>query len=206
MPDRQERGLTPREVAELAAVPMRAVEKAIEEKVLEVRTGSISAARDNRVAKSRRLLGIEGVAYLAIMRGLATDVTLSISAKRMLVETLRGLNPAGIARARVELAPEIVLDVAGPAGEAFRRAEAYLDDRDRWIESVPGVQGGLPVIKGTRITVHSLGARVAHGESVEDVVEDYSMIPREAICVGILFAKCHPLTGRPSGLARQSAA
>ena len=83
--------LTPREVAELAGVPKRAVEKAIEEKVLPVHTGKIAAMRFGKAADARRFLGVESVAYATLMRRLTGDVTLTIAGKRKLVKALKAL-------------------------------------------------------------------------------------------------------------------
>ena len=43
--------------------------------------------------------------------------------------------------------------------EAVEQAERYAKARDAFIETVDGVQGGRPVIKGTRLTVSAIYGR-----------------------------------------------
>lgn len=186
--------LTPREVAELARTPKRAIEKAIEDKVLAVhaRTGAISFGR-----VERRFLGLESVAYASLMDRLSGDVLLSLAAKKRLVRSLKATPAADIRAARVELAPSIVAEIGEAAGAAVERAVRYAEARAAWIETNADIKGGLPVIRGTRVTAHSLAARLEHGDSLEEIIADNPDLPRAAIEAAILFAKAHPLAGRP---------
>lgn len=198
--------LTPREVAELAGVPKRAIEKAIEEKVLPVHTGKIAAMRFGKATDTRRFLGVESVAYATLMRRLTGNITLTIAGKRKLVKTLKAYALSCLKTAQIEIAPSVIADLGELAGEALERTERYLRSRETWIESVAGIKGGLPVIKGTRITVHSIEARLEHGDSLDDVAAENPDLPREAFEAAVLFAKAHPLAGRPPNVSRQSAA
>lgn len=186
--------LTPREVAELARTPKRAIEKAIEDKVLAVhaQTGAISFGR-----VERRFLGLESVAYASLMDRLSGDVLLSLAAKKRLVRSLKAIPAADIKAARVELAPSIVAEIGEAAGAAVERAVRYAEARAAWIETNADIKGGLPVIRGTRVTAHSLAARLEHGDSLEEIMADNPDLPRAAIEAAILFAKAHPLVGRP---------
>lgn len=49
-----------------------------------------------------------------------------------------------------------------------------------WIESRPEVLGGKPVIKGTRIPIDLILELVDSGYTVDDLVEEYPHVPREA--------------------------
>jgi uncharacterized protein (DUF433 family) len=66
--------------------------------------------------------------------------------------------------------------------------------RDAWIESVPGIKGGAPVIKGTRITAHAVETRLSHGDSLDEIAAENPDLPREAFEAAVLFAKAHPLS------------
>ncbi len=198
--------LTPREVAELAGVPKRTIEKAIEEKVLAVHAGKIAAMRPAKAANARRFLGVESVAYAALMRRLTGDVTLTITGKRKLVKALKSHELSRMKTAHIEIAPSVTADVGELAGEALERTDRYLRARETWIESVAGIKGGLPIIKGTRITVHSVEARLEHGDSLDDIAAENPDLPREAFEAAILFAKAHPLAGRPPNIPRRPAA
>jgi uncharacterized protein (DUF433 family) len=197
--------LTPREVAELAGVPKRAVEKAIEEKVLSIHVGKIAGARFGKAMEARRLLGVESVAYAALMRRLTGIVSLTIPGKRKLVKALKALDLSRLKSAKIEIAPSLTADIGQLAGEALERTDRYLSARDAWIESVAGIKGGLPVIKGTRITVHSVESRLSHGDSFDDIASENPDLPREAFEAAVLFARAHPLPGRPPTIARSAA-
>ncbi len=68
-----------------------------------------------------------------------------------------------------------------------------MNPRD-WVTSVDGIMGGLPVIRGTRITVHSVDARVCGGDSLDEIAQENPDIPREAFEAALHFARAHPLT------------
>jgi uncharacterized protein (DUF433 family) len=105
---------------------------------------------------------------------------------------------------KVELAPAVVADVGRLAGAEIDRADRYLAARDAWIDSVEGIKGGLPIIKGTRITAHSVEARMRAGDSLDAIAAENPDLPREAFEAAALFARAHPLAGRPSGLSRST--
>ena len=56
------------------------------------------------------------------------------------------------------------------------------------IESNPSVMMGKPVIAGTRITVESILERLAHGESMEDILEAHPRLKRDDILAALEFA------------------
>lgn len=197
--------LTPREVAELAGAPARMVEKAIAEKVLSVRSGRLPALRFGNAADARRLLGPESVAYVALIRRLTGVVMLSKTTKRDLVRALKGRDWAALKMAKIELAPALVADVGRLAGAELDRADHYLTARDRWIDSVVGIKGGLPIIKGTRITAHSVEARLKAGDCLDDIAAENPDLPREAFEAAAIFARAHPLAGRPTATLRRAA-
>ena len=52
----------------------------------------------------------------------------------------------------------------------------------------PKVMVGKPVIKGTRLTVEYVLNLLAHGATVEEILEEYEGLAREDIQACILFA------------------
>lgn len=197
--------LTPREVAELAGVPRRAIEKAIEEKALTVSTGDVPAVRYGKGVGMRRLLGPESVAYAVLMSRFGKAVALALPAKRQLARKLRGRDLAALKTAQVEIAPAVTADVGAIAGAELARTERYMSARERWIESVEAIKGGLPVIRGTRISVHSVASRLKGGDTLEEIAAENPDLPVEAFEAAALFARSHPLVGRPTGLPRRAA-
>ena len=186
-------------------MPKRAIEKAIEEKVLPVHTGKIPTLRSGKPMGARRFLGVESVAYATLIRRLTGDVTLTIAGKRKLIKALKSHELSRLKTAQVEIAPSVTADIGELAGEALERTDRYLRAREAWIDSVPEIKGGLPVIKGTRLTVHSIEARLEHGDSMDYIAAENPDLPREALEAGLLFARAHPLSGRPP-ISRRPAA
>ena len=56
------------------------------------------------------------------------------------------------------------------------------------IESNPKIMVGKPVIRGTRITVELILDKLAAGETVEQILEDYPHLTREGIRAASEFA------------------
>ncbi len=182
---------TTREVAELANVAVRAVDKAIEEKVL---VGISSSGARGR----RRVLPLHAVAYAAIVDRLT--VTLSLTAKRTLAQALSKRTTAGMTSKPLEIAPAVIVDVRALVGrDLAERAERYGRARATFIEVDPDVMGGTPVLRGTRMTVYSVLGRLDGGDSIDDILGDNPHLSREAVETAALYARTHPLVGRPGG-------
>jgi uncharacterized protein (DUF433 family) len=60
--------------------------------------------------------------------------------------------------------------------------------KNKWIESHPEIKMGKPVIKGTRISVETLLEKLAAGETIEQLLESYPRLHKEAILAAIGFA------------------
>ena len=56
------------------------------------------------------------------------------------------------------------------------------------IESNPKIMVGKPVIRGTRITVELILDKLAAGETVEQILDDYPHLTREGIRAALEFA------------------
>jgi uncharacterized protein (DUF433 family) len=186
--------LTPNEVAALAETSKTIVEKALEQKVFSGRRGGAG----------RRLLPLHAVALAAAVKSLGRRLT--VHDKKLVARKLAALSPSALKTAEIEVAPAVVLRVGSLARDAVERAERYAKDRDAFIEIAEGVQGGRPVIKGTRLTVSAIHGRVASGDTIEGLMEDYPDFPRGAFETALLYAKTHPQVGRPAQHRRGSAA
>jgi uncharacterized protein (DUF433 family) len=187
--------LSPNEVAALAKTSKTVVEKALEQKVFGAgRTAS----------PSRRLLPLHAVALAVAVKSLGRRLT--INDKKLVARKLAELSPSALKTAEIEVAPAVVLHVGTLTREAVERAERYTADRDAFIEVAEGVQGGRPVIKGTRLTVSAIHGRLSSGDTVETLMEDYPDIPRGAFEAAFLYAQIHPPVGRPMQRRRGSAA
>ena len=58
------------------------------------------------------------------------------------------------------------------------------------------VRGGLPVIRGTRISVYEIADALA-SDGLEIALEDFPALSREDVEAATLYATAHPRTGRP---------
>lgn len=59
---------------------------------------------------------------------------------------------------------------------------------DAMIVSDPKIMVGKPVIKGTRITVELILRKLAAGQTVEEILEDYPHLTREGIAAALEYA------------------
>ena len=179
--------LTPSEVAVLADTSKTIVEKALEQKALSSPRG---------VRANRRLLPLHAVALAVAVKSLGRRLT--VSDKKLVARELARLSPAALKNAEIEVAPSLFVHVGALTREAVERAERYAKARDDFIETVDGVLGGRPVIKGTRLTVSAIYGRMSSGDSVDELAEDYPDIPRDAFEAAFLYGKTHPQVGRPA--------
>ena len=185
--------LSPREVAELSGAPRHVIEKAIEERVL-----SIQLPRSPALPRSaRRMLPAYAVAYAALVNRLGLKLTKL--QKKHLVAKLARVRPTAMRTARVELVPAVEIDIGRLLGDVMDRAEGYRAARDALIVTDEAIMGGTAVIRGTRMTVQSVLGRIEHGETLDDILDDNPDLSREALEAAIIYARTHPLIGRPGG-------
>ena len=190
--------LTIRETAALAGVPRAAIEKAVEARVLQPLTAPARLR-----GGAMRYLPIRAVVYFRALKA-ANLTDLPLRHKRSIWTCMARLEPMKLDP--IEFTPGATLNLARLAANSLRDAERYREARDRYITSDADILGGTPVVAGTRITVYAVLGRLQDGDTVEDLVDDYPQIPREALEAAELYAKAHPLRGRPSGRPWHNAA
>ena len=84
-------------------------------------------------------------------------------------------------------------------GEAVSVAMAGLNklsDALHRIVKDPKVRGGLPAMRGTRISVYEIADALA-SDGLEITLEDFPALSREDVEAAALYARAHPRTGRP---------
>jgi len=72
-------------------------------------------------------------------------------------------------------------------------------ERDPFIVTDPAIQGGTPVIRGTRITVYSVLGRLEHGDTIADILADNPDITRDAVEAAVAYARAYPRAQRFAG-------
>ena len=193
--------LTLAETAFLSAVRTGAVEKAIENGILDARTVA-GAGRSG----SRRRLPFASVAYFsAIERAGLTNLETRLKHelwRKLCNEVAHGLRPLPC----IEFAPATTIDLERLVSEPVEAAERYVSARAAHIVIDPDIKGGMPVIRGTRMTAHSVLGRVDGGDTIEMILDENPHVTREALEAAVIYAHTHPLRGRPRGRSRVQSA
>ena len=176
---------TPSQVSAVTGLPLPAVHKAIEHKLIRpkrVRSGHVV----------QRLLSRSQVLYLVLeARGLRS---LPLTTRRQVeraVEQDPGIDAMTISEGSVVV---IEFKSARKAVEAgFRR----LVEAERMVVSDPEIMGGAAVYRGTRIPVHAIADMLSQDATAEEILEGYPALSREKIELAPMYAKAFPRRGRP---------
>jgi uncharacterized protein (DUF433 family) len=182
-----DRLLTRREAATVAELSLKALDKAI----------AVGVIVPSRGPGGQPLLDEESVIVVTLISG-ERDVTLAATSKMKIKDWVYEARPhLSTEPAELPLTPWLVLRVDRKLRTIAKRLSDYLAGRTRYIESNPQILGGEPVIKGTRISVRAVADRVADGDTIDVLKEDYPDIPKQAFETALLYAVSHPARGRP---------
>lgn len=61
-------------------------------------------------------------------------------------------------------------------------------ERFQRITQAPGVMGGKPCVRGTRVTVGMLVGEIGAGRSIDELLTDYPYVEREDIMQALRYA------------------
>lgn len=180
--------LNRREAATLADVSLRSVDKAIEEKVV----------KPSRSSRQGTLLDRWDVLAIALIA--RAGLPLRPQTKRRINEWVHGFPSEKAFEETKELllSDVLVLRFDAQVHRLAERIYRYLEDRERHIEVSSEIQGGEPVIAGTRLPVRAVAERLNRGDSIDSLSEDYPTIPRDAFEAARVYAASHPRRGRPA--------
>jgi uncharacterized protein (DUF433 family) len=180
------------EAAVLAQMPTRVVEKAIEDGVIEVHKAAAYGS-----ARKRRLLSAEGVYYIVLLK--KCEVHFSKDVKLRLWKHFKSTSSDRLLAVEWKLSPGFKIKPGDVLRPTVKRVSRYSKARDRWIRVDENIKGGTPVIRGTRMSVYSIAGRVAHGETIDDILSENLDLKREALETAVAYANANPLVGRPGG-------
>lgn len=177
------------ETAELSGAPRNFIEKSVEERVLApvMRTDEISGEPIPHLPSS-------AIVFFAALHSAGLH-GIPIEQKRALWELVPQVDTGHLVA--VELIDGRILDLPKLAGANVRQAVEYNFAKLKYLVSDPEIQGGTPVIRGTRITVRSVAGRLAGGDTIADLTEDYASVPEEAFRAADTYARTRPSTGQP---------
>ena len=179
-------GYTPAQAAALTGLPLAAVHKAIDSRLIRPR-----ATRSGTTV--RRLLTKEQLIFLQLeaegLRLLPLGIRREVAAALQQSPKTNQL-PVGDGTAlRIEIQP------------ARRKVENQLKQLARMEEMVainPDIMCGTPVFKGTRIPVDLVADMLSQGATADEILEGYSTLDREKIAIAPLYMRAFPRRGRPS--------
>lgn len=182
--------LTIKEAAHLAGVAPRRIEKDCEEGIVPRRKTKLWMRKT--VAAH---VPMHAVAYARAMQSL-DGIKMEKKSKRLVWKFLRSSKSDKFGS--LELSPGLTLHLEPLVTEVWDRTRIYLETRHEHLAVDSEILGGEPILKGTRITCQSVLGRIEGGETLDDLVEDYPEISKEAFEAALIYAKAHPPRGRPA--------
>jgi uncharacterized protein (DUF433 family) len=172
---------TPTEAAVLTRLPLKAVNNAIDKKMVRTIAGE-------RSGRATRLLDARALVSLAIERRLADRLAPEL--RRQLSDAL-----ADAPRDVVALEGGLVrIDLREPRRELATSLRELRRAR-RLAVSDPEILGGDPVFRGTRVPVHLIAELTAAGSPASELLESYPRLTPEMIRLAPVYAAAYPLRG-----------
>src|SRR5216684_8170607 len=176
---------TPSQVSAVTGLPLPAVHKAIEYKLI----------RPKRVREGhyvQRLLSKSQAVYLRMeARGLRS---LPLAARRQVARAVE--QDTRIDRMAISEGSVIVIECKS-ARKEVETALRRLAEATRMVESDPELMRGAPVYRGTRIPVHAIADMLSQGATVAEILEGYPALTREKVELAPMYVKAFPRRGRP---------
>jgi uncharacterized protein (DUF433 family) len=179
-------GYTPAQAAAITGLPLAAVHKAIDNRLIRPR-----AARSG--ATLRRLLTKEQLIYLQLeAEGLRL---LPVGTRREVADTVQRsprVDLLAIGNGKV-----LFVEFKSARQKVERRLKQFAHIGEM-VVSDPEIMRGTPVFKGTRIPVDLVADMLSQGATTEEVLEGYPTLNKEKIAIAPLFMRAFPRRGRPS--------
>ena len=178
-------GYTPAQAAAITGLPLAAVHKAIDSRLIRPRSARSGAT-------VRRLLTKEQLIYLQLeAEGLRL---LPVGTRREIAESIQ--RSPKTEKLPVANGTALLIEI----GTARRAVESQLKQFARMEEMVvsdPEIMRGTPVFKGTRIPVDLVADMLAQGATAEEILEGYPTLSKEKIAIGTAVHACVPTAGTP---------
>jgi uncharacterized protein (DUF433 family) len=141
-------------------------------------------------------LASEDVGVIALLQNMS--LPLPVTVKRKIRQWVHETEPYRTENSsELQFSDALIVRWSPEASATVHAAESYARPREQWIETNHSIKGGEPVIRGTRIGVRAIAQRLEHGDTIQNLTEDYPHIPAEAFQTARTYAKAHPRRGRP---------
>src|SRR5580700_1123669 len=170
-------GYTPAQAAAVTGLPLAAVHKAIDSRLIRPRSARSGAT-------VRRLLTKEQLIYLQLeAEGLRL---LPVATRREIAESIRRSPKTDL----IAIGNGTVLFVEFKT--ARRKIEGQLKQLaslEEMVVSNPEIMRGTPVFKGTRIPVDLVADMLAQGAAAEEILEGYPTLNRMKVSIAPLYMR-----------------
>jgi uncharacterized protein (DUF433 family) len=182
---RESNPYTPAQAAAVTGLPLPAVHKAIEYRLIRPKV-----VREGR--SLYRLLSKPQVLYLQLeANGLRC---LPLATRRQIARAVEQAPSADTVP--VSQGGALVVEIKS-ARTQMESALRRLVQAERMIVSDPDIMKGTPVYRRTRIPVHAIADMLAQGATVKEILEGYPALSQEAVELARVYAKAFPRRGRP---------
>ena len=176
---------TPAQAATVTGLPLPAVHKAIEYRLIRPKV-----VREGR--SLYRLLSKSQVLYLQLeANGLRC---LPLATRRQIARAVEAAPDLDIIP--VSQGSALVIEIKS-ARKQMEGALRRLAQAERMAVSDSEIMKGTPVYRGTRIPVHAIADLLGQGTTVEEIIEGYPTLNREIVELAPVYAKAFPRRGRP---------
>lgn len=176
---------TPAQAAAVTGLPLPAVHKAIEYRLIRPKV-----VREGR--SLYRLLSKPQVLYLQLeANGLRC---LPLATRRQIARAVEATPDLDIVP--VSQGGALVVEIKS-ARKQMEGTLRRLAQAERMAVSDPEIMKGTPVYRGTRIPVHAIADLLAQGTTVGEILAGYPALNREAVELAPVYAKAFPRRGRP---------
>lgn len=180
---RAARAYTPAEAAALSEVQVKAVNNAIDKRIVEGRGGEAGTA-------SRRVLTDTDLLRLKLWYGVGA--VLSADRRQRLFDAIS----AEPAAATVKADEFLIVDVAAARRQLADRIRR-LEEAEALVRSNLDIMGGEPVFAGTRVPVRTVAAMLAQGVTAQEIADGYPSLTPGMIEAAAIWSAAHPARGRP---------
>jgi uncharacterized protein (DUF433 family) len=179
-------GYTPAQASAVTGLPLAAVHKAIDSRLIRPRSARSGAT-------VRRMLTKEHLIYLQLeAEGLRL---LPVGTRREIAETIQRSPEADLLAIGNGTALFVEFKAARRKVEGQLKQLAHID---QLVVKDPEIMRGTPVFKGTRIPVDLVADMLAQGATAEEILEGYPTLSKEKIAIAPLYIRAFPRRGRPS--------
>jgi uncharacterized protein (DUF433 family) len=180
---RAARLFSPTEAAAVAGISAKAVNNAIDKRIVMTVRSAGKTARQRSVSS-------DGLLQLKLWSHVGG--ILSQERRERLFEAIM-LEPNA---SQVRAADLLIIDVAEARKQIAERTQE-LEDAEAMIGKDKAIMGGEPIFKGTRIPVRLITAMLEEGVSEEDILAGYPKLTARHLALAPIWLAAHPRRGRP---------